>query len=153
MPRIPTKFFGEVDYAPDSVFHFPAGLPGFEEEREFLFLNVPESEPVMFLQSVSMRGCCFVLVPILTLAPGFRLALTPDESQAIELPANRVPVIGKDLLCAAMVCADKEQSLCANLMAPLVVNPQTRLGIQVIHPDSGYSHRQPIWLRERAAAC
>ena len=67
-------------------FRFPPGLPGFDEEREFLFLKVPASEPVMFLQSISMRSLCFVLVPILTLVPNFPLALTPEELHASVSP-------------------------------------------------------------------
>ena len=153
MPRIPTKFFGEVDYMPESVFCFPDGLPGFEEEKEFLFLNVPESEPVLFLQSISMRNLCFVLVPILTLVPDFRIVLTPQESQVLELPGERAPIIGKDVLCGALVCADSKESLCANLMAPVVVNLWNRLGIQAIHPESGYSHRHPVAFAEHALAC
>jgi len=153
MPRIPTKFFGEVDYTPESVFCFPDGLPGFEDEHEFLFLNVPESEPVLFLQSISMRNLCFVLVPILTLIPDFRIVLTPQESQVLELSPERAPVIGKDVLCGALVCADNKQSLWANLMAPVVVNLWNRLGIQAIHPESGYSHRHPIAFVEHALAC
>jgi flagellar assembly factor FliW len=153
MPRVPTKFFGEVDYNADSVFQFPDGLPGFEDEREFLFLNVPQSEPVMFLQSVSLRNLCFLLVPILTLAPDFRIILTPQESQVLELPANHTPLIGKDVLCAALICADGKQSLYANLMAPIVVNLWNRLGVQAIHPESGHSHRHPITFGKYALAC
>ena len=153
MLRAQTKFFGEVDYTPESVFRFPDGVPGFEDEHEFLFLNVPESEPVLFLQSISMRNLCFVLVPILTLVPDFRIVLTPQESQVLELSPERAPVIGKDVLCGALVCADNKQSLWANLMAPVVVNLWNRLGIQAIHPESGYSHRHPIAFVEHALAC
>jgi len=153
MPRIPTKFFGEVDYAPDSVFLFPAGLPGFEDEREFLFLKVPENDPILFLQSISLRTLCFVLVPILTLAPDFALTLTPEERQAVGLSADREPVIGQDVLCASLVCAGGGKSLSANLMAPIVVNLRNRLGIQAIHPESGYSHQHPIVLGEPTLVC
>ena len=153
MSSIPTKFFGDVDFAPDSVFTFPSGLPGFEDEREFLFLNVPESDPVMFLQSVTMRNLCFVMLPILAVAPDFRLKLTPEESEALRLTAEREPALGSDVLCAALISAKSGEPLCANMMAPIVVNVNNRLGIQVIHPDSGYSHRHPITIGEPALAC
>jgi flagellar assembly factor FliW len=152
MPRIPTKFFGEVDYNPESVFTFPAGLPGFEDEHDFLFLKVPESEPVMFLQSITMRSLCFVLAPILTLAPDFPLNLAPEELRELELPEDRAVEIGTDVLCAALVSA-AGKSLSANLMAPIVVNLKNRLGLQAIHPESGYSHRHPITLEEQALVC
>src|ERR1700733_1832729 len=137
MPRIPTRFFAEVDYNPESVFHFAAGLPGFENESEFLFLNLPESEPVMFLQSVATRSLCFVLLPIRTLVPYFQPELSAEEIQALDLPAGRQPIIGEEVLCAALIGVGNEEVPFANLMAPIVVNLKNRRGIQVIHPESG----------------
>jgi flagellar assembly factor FliW len=163
MLRTSTKFLGEIDYSPDAVFSFPAGLPGFENHREFLFLNVPEIAPLMFLQCVSSRNLCFVLLPILTLEPDFRLELSPEEKDEIGLAEKVKPVIGKDVLCAAIITVgnkpvgnkpvgNKEVPF-ANLMAPVVVNLKTRTGIQVIHPEAGYSHRHPITVEELAVAC
>jgi flagellar assembly factor FliW len=153
MPRIPTRFFAEVDYNPESVFHFTGGLPGFENESEFLFLNLPESEPVMFLQSVATRNLCFVLLPIRTLVPYFQPELSAEEMQALDLPAGRQPIIGEEVLCAALIGVGNEEVPFANLMAPIVVNLKNRCGIQVIHPESGYSHRHPIHLEQPAFTC
>jgi flagellar assembly factor FliW len=154
MPRIPTKFLGEVDYAPDTVFTFPSGLPGFEEERAFLFLKIPDSEPLMFLQSLKNRNLCFALLPILTVAPDFRVELSPEELVELELPEHRQPALGKDVLLAALICAgNSEEVPCANLMSPVVVNLKTRVGLQVIHPESGYSHRHQIVFEALALAC
>jgi flagellar assembly factor FliW len=153
MLRIPTKFLGDVDYAADSVFTFPAGIPGFESQREFLFLNIPEIAPLMFLQSISSRNLCFVLLPILTLAPEYNLALTAEELHALRLPALCQPVLGDDVLCAALVSVGNPDVPFANLMAPLVVNLKARIGLQIIHPEAGYSHRHPITFEELALAC
>ena len=158
MLRIATKFLGDIDYRPDAVFSFPGGIPGFESHREFLFLNVPEIAPLMFLQNVSSRNLCFVLLPILTLAPDFRLELTPEELGQLGLPAHRQPKLGHDVLCAAIlsvgnVGVGNKEIPFANLMAPLVVNLKTRVGIQAIHAESGYSHRHPITIEELALAC
>src|SRR5579872_6418351 len=105
MPRTQTKFFGAVDYDTDSVFHFPSGLPGFEDHRDFVFLRVPQSEPLMFMQSLSSRNPCFVLLPVLVADPNYRLNLTPEELFELELPGDREPLIGKDILCATLICA------------------------------------------------
>ena len=153
MLRIPTKFLGEVDYTPDAVFSFPAGIPGFENHTEFLFLNIPEISPLMFLQSVDSRNLCFVLLPILTLAPGYQLDLTAEELHGLRLPAFRQPVLGRDVLCAALVSVGNKDVPFANLMAPLVVNLKARIGLQIIHPEAGYSHRHPIAFEELALAC
>jgi flagellar assembly factor FliW len=150
---MPTRFFGSVDYEPDSVFHFPSGIPGFEDQRDFVFLQVPQSEPLMFLQSLASRSLCFVLLPILVADPHYRLNLTPEELFELGLPDDREPAIGEDILCAALICVAQGEVPTGNLMAPVVVNLKKNIGAQVIHGDSGYSHRQPILFEENALSC
>jgi flagellar assembly factor FliW len=153
MLRIPTKFLGDVEYTPEAVFSFPAGIPGFESHNEYLFLNISEIEPLMFLQSITSRNLCFVLLPILTVAPDYRLELTEEELRDLGLPEFRQPVLGRDILCATLISIGNKEVPHANLMAPIVVNLRTRVGAQVIHPESGYALRHPIVIEKLAVAC
>ena len=153
MPSIPTKFFGELDCDVDSLYSFPSGLPGFERHRSFFFLKVPGTEPLMLLQSALSANLCFVLLPVLVVDQNYDLRLTPDELSELELPLDRTPVIGRDVLCAAMVCSGDEETPTANLMSPVVVNLHTKVGMQVIHGDSGYSHRHPLHFGEAVLSC
>ena len=41
MPTTISKYFGNIEYLGEAVYEFPAGLPGFEEHRSFLFLTQP----------------------------------------------------------------------------------------------------------------
>ena len=153
MLRIPTKFLGEVEYTPEAVFSFPAGVPGFEGHQDYLFLNIPEIAPLMFLQSVTSRNLCFVLLPILAVSPDYKLELSPEELHDLGLPEDRQPVPGRDVLCAALISIGNEELPYANLMAPVVVNLRTRVGAQLIHPESGYALRHPIVIDKLAVAC
>jgi flagellar assembly factor FliW len=153
MPRISTKFFGELDCEAGDVYTFPSGLPGFENEQSFYFLTIPGAEPLLLLQSASSRNLCFVLLPVLVIDQTFRLELSAEEAAELRLPTGRQPVIGKDILCAAMVCTSDGQQPTANLMSPVVVNLHENLGLQVIHSESGYSHRHPVRFEEALAAC
>ncbi|MGA2714388.1 MAG: flagellar assembly protein FliW [Bryobacteraceae bacterium] len=153
MARVQTKFFGSLEYSPSSVFLFPGGLPGFEEQREFVFLNLPERDPLIFMQSLSTRNLCFVLLPIFVVDPQYGLDFTPEELIELNLPLDRPPAIGKDILCAAMIGSAEGATPTANLMAPVIVNLKERIGAQVIHGDSGYSHRHPLLFEEPALTC
>lgn len=153
MPRVPTKFFGEVDCSDDALYSFPSGLPGFEGHRSFFFLESPGAEPLLFLQSASASSLCFVLLPVLVIDHAYDLSLTPEELTELQLPIDLKPVIGRDVLCAAMVCSGDQQTPTANLMSPVVINLQTRVGLQVIHGDSGYSYRHSLNLQEAVLQC
>ncbi|HXE64369.1 MAG TPA: flagellar assembly protein FliW [Bryobacteraceae bacterium] len=153
MPRIPTKFFGDRECDADSIYTFPAGLPGFEDQHSFCFLTTPASEPLLFMQSIATPNLCFVMLPILVVDPDYRVALSEEELATLELPSGGTPAIGRDILCAALVCSEAGTRPTVNLMAPIVVNLKTKAGIQVIHGESGYSHRHPLRLEEELVAC
>lgn len=154
MPSIRTKCFQEIDYPESSLFHFPCGLPGFEQERDFVFLNRPDSQPLLFMQSVLTPELCFVMLPVFAVAPRYRLVLDEDALAELQLPADSQPKIGEDILCAAVVCArGNQEPPTANLLAPVVVNLRDRIGMQVIQTQSGYSHRHPLIPQEELASC
>ena len=155
MPQIRTAYFGELDSADGAVFHFPYGLPGFEHEHTFVFLKQPHTEPLLFLQSLDNSRLCFILLPILVLDPNYAVNLDADDLAGLHLEPGRQPIVGKDILCAAIVTtgsAEQGQPT-ANLMAPVVVNLKEQIGMQVIQADSAYSHRHPIPLDKETAPC
>ena len=41
MSALATKYFGNLDYSEESVFEFPLGIPGFDKEKKFLFVEQP----------------------------------------------------------------------------------------------------------------
>jgi len=151
MARIQTKFFGEVDYSLDAVFKFPHGMPGFETEHAFLFLNQPATYPLMFMQSISRPELCFILLPVLAAYPQYKLRVSEEDLESLGLSAGRQPRIGKDILCAAMVCAGgaERPEPTVNLLAPILVNLKRQIGVQAIQTPSRYSYRHPLVSHDR----
>lgn len=154
MPRIRSIYFGELDYADGTVFHFPYGLPGFEQERAFLFVRQPHTEPLLFLQSLQSPRLCFILLPILVADANYKVILDAEDLAALRLAPGSRPQIGVEILCAAIVNAGNGQDgPTANLMAPVIVNLKEQIGIQAIPADSPYSHRHPITTEKEVAPC
>ena len=155
MPSILTAYFGELDYTDTAVFQFPYGLPGFESERAFLFLQKPQTEPLMFLQSIRTPRLCFVLLPILVADPHYQVNLDAEDLAALHLPAGRQPRVGEEILCAAILRAgdSRQPAPTANLMAPVVVNLKEQIGIQAIQVDSPYSHQHPLTPGKELVSC
>jgi flagellar assembly factor FliW len=137
--RCLTRSFGEIEFEGSATIHFPAGLPGFEQEREFVIARQPGSEPLLFLQSVASAEVCLPILPMRLLAKDFEVPEDCDGLGPVHLPG----VKREDLLVFAVVATDGAAPT-ANLLAPLVVNVNSRIGAQLIVPDSGYSHREPV---------
>ncbi len=155
MLRLHSACFGEIEYPDSAVFEFPAGLPGFEDERAFVFLERPNTHPLIFMHSLSNPDLCFILLPMPAADAQYRLSLTPEDRAELALEPDQDPRIGEEILCGALVSPadDARQSPTLNLLAPIVVNLKKRIGIQAIQSNSGYSHQHPLLPREESAPC
>jgi flagellar assembly factor FliW len=154
MPMLQTTCFGEIEYPSSAVFQFPAGLPGFEKERGFVFLERPGTAPLMFMHSLSNPELCFILLPILVADPHYRLSLTDEDLSELQLAPRPKPRIGHDILCGGLVSVGNEgRGPTVNLLAPIVLNLEKKVGLQVIQTQSGYSHRSPLNAQEELLPC
>jgi flagellar assembly factor FliW len=151
MPVQETQRFGRIAYEPESEIVFSAGLPGFEDRHRFLAVQLPETHPLVFLQSLEDPGLCFVTLPVLAIEPEYRLRLSSEDLERLGFPGGRQPHIGQEVLCLA-VLSIRSSGPTANLLAPVVVHLQSLQAVQAVMGDSGYSHRHALSLQE-AASC
>ncbi len=151
MPETESTRFGTIFFAPESVFEFPHGLPGFEERHRFVPVQNPQTAPILFLQSLEDPSVCFTTLPIWVVDPQYRLALVEEDLEALEFPVDRQPLIGADVLCLAMLSVRKT-GVTANLLAPVLVNLKNYKAVQAVSPESGYSHQHLLFSQE-AAPC
>lgn len=123
---------------PDGVVTFADGLPGFEQYREFVLVASPALQPFTVVRSVGAGGPAFVAIDPRRIAGGFSTRL--ERADLARLQARD----GEPLLWLALVAAAQDGSVTANLRAPLVVNPSSMRGIQLIAVDSPYAVDHPL---------
>lgn len=152
MPRCATKYHGEMEFEDQSVVRFPLGLFSFESEDRFLLIEQEALHPLVFLQSLQTPELCFLSLPVFVVDRDYRLEISEKDRQAIGLPSGRQPRIGEEVLCLALVVIQPNGPTTANLMAPVVVNMQTRTAIQAIS-ERDYSHRYPLPLAQEEVSC
>lgn len=153
MPTLTTRYFDTVEYSDDAPFQFAAGIPGFEEHTAFLFIQQPQTKPLVFMQSLRDPAVCFIGLPASVVDPAYRLELSPEEAHALDLSSTEAPQTGPELLCLVLLTFAENTEPVANLMSPIVLNPRARRGIQAIQLGSNYSLRHPLALESQAVAC
>lgn len=134
MLKLTTKYFGEIEYAQADVFHFSKGLFAFEEEKEFLLLPFSGSEgSLLCLQSVATPHLAFVAMNPFSLHRAYQPLLQPEELECMGVKDSRE-------LCYYVLCVVKNpvSSSTVNLKCPVVLNEDTREGMQVILDGDGY---------------
>ncbi len=153
MPSIATKYFGHMEYDEALCFEFPWGLPAFDEERCFLPLEMPDHEPLLFLQSAANPDLCFIALPVMVVDTAYRLAMSAEDLAALELNTDRQPEIGTEVMVLALLTIYEDAPATANLLAPVVVNLATRRAVQAIRHDQVYSHAQPLAPLSKECTC
>ncbi len=119
-----------------------------------MFLSRQDSQPLLFMQSVLTPDLCFMVLPVLAVAPHYQLVLDEECRAELQLPPVGEPRIGEDILCGVIVCArgDHEPPT-VNLLAPVVVSLRDRIGAQIIQTQFGYSHRHALVPPQEVALC
>lgn len=151
MTLLETTNFGPIAFEQESVLEFPRGLPGFEDCRRFVAVQIPQTAPLVFLQSLEQSSLCFTTMPVQSVDPNYHLRVVPEDLALVELPTERQPRIGPDVLCLAVLSL-RESGPTANLLAPLVVNLANRIAVQAVAPESEYSHQHAL-LPQEATVC
>jgi flagellar assembly factor FliW len=152
MAVLRTSNFGELEYEPEAVFTFCGGIPGFEDRRQYVFVERPQTHPLVFMQSLEDSELCFIAVPAFAADPAYRLELSSEDCAALDLPDSWRLEMGADLACLALV-SSSQSGTTANLASPIVLNVRARRGVQSIRSDTTYSLRQPLTPVSEEASC
>ena len=135
--RLKTKYFGEIDCQEEEKLHFPQGLFGFEEEKDFFLLPFEGSgESLLCFQSAVTPGLAFVAMNPFSLDPNYAPKLTPGELADMEVEHS-------EDLCFYALCVVRSPvgDSTVNLRCPVAVNDRTRRAMQVILGDDGLHMR------------
>jgi flagellar assembly factor FliW len=153
MPKLATVYFPELEYTNEAIFDFPSGLPGFEDQIAFLFIEQPQTRPLVFMQSLINPGLCFLTLPVLTVDPDYRLNLAAEDLTALGMSPGSTPLIGSDVGCFVLMTVSEDSAPTVNMMSPIVINLRARKGVQSVPATSQYSLRHPLVLEKESAPC
>ena len=106
---------------------FPAGLPGFEEHKQFILESRAEMRPFLWLRSVDDPEVALPVISCLLLKKQVLLHISKEELSLIGSPTQ------DDIAPYYILRVDpKEGTISANTRAPVIINTKTMQGRQVI---------------------
>lgn len=138
MPERLNTVFGDFDIAPSDVIAFPNGLPGFERCRRFVLLSSDtELAPFRCLQAMDGPQATFVVIDPRAVLPSYQTGLSHADMARLGATEDSA------LLWLAIVTLAAEEPH-VNLRAPIVINPATMVGYQLMPSNSLYPLRHPL---------
>jgi flagellar assembly factor FliW len=147
--RVESEKLGEIEVDEATVLTFPHGLLGFDDMRRFALVDTHDSGLYFWLQSLDDPGLAFLTAVPWPFFPGYEFELPDADRDALGLVE---PEEGEDppdttVLCLLTVDGgvdDTSHEITANLLGPLVINPTTRVGRQVVLVDGDFTTRAPL---------
>ena len=139
MPKFRTVRFGELEYNQEDLIQLPEGLVGMPNLKNWLILEMGDDIPMKWFQSLDRGDFGFpVTQPYLF-----------HDDYSVKLPAAARLRLGnaKDEELATLIITTVHPGgtkVTGNLLAPLVIDTETRYGIQLTVDDSEFSMRQEI---------
>lgn len=133
---IKTRDFGEMEIEEASIVRFVGPIFGFEEYRDFVFLQHEEINPhFVWLQSVEEPMVCFIVANPQDILPDYAPDLSGRDAGLLGE--------GEYLYWALTVIRDPYYDSTINLKSPIVVNLKNGRAAQVIL-EGAYSIRHPL---------
>lgn len=119
--------------------HLPQGLPGFEDLRS-LDVTVHGTLPILRLEG----SVGFWAAPVDVVDPEYEPEISVEARE----------LLGGDPAqwMLAAILSSSDGAMTANLLAPLAINLESGVAVQMVRSDSKYSHVHPV-KPAKGAAC
>ena len=118
---------GEREVDLDKVILFPRGLIGYEDMRSFTLLQIREGAPLLVLQSMENPGLGLLVADPFTFIPDYNLRIGDAEQRTLKAASAADLAV----LVTASIPPGKPEETALNLIGPILINHQARLGLQV----------------------
>ncbi len=115
----------------DRIIHFPRGLAGFEGLHEFALLQIRPDSPLLILQSIEKEQLGLLVTDPYSFMEEYRLQVSDAEQKILELRDIKQVAV----LVTVTVPHGRPELTALNLVGPILVNHEKRLGLQVPQAD------------------
>jgi flagellar assembly factor FliW len=139
MPKFQTMRFGEFAYREEDIIHLPEGLVGMPDLHNWLILEMGDDLPMKWFQSLDRGDFGFPVSQPAFFADTYDIAISPASHPILKGTEGEWLAV---LIITTIHPGGTR--ITGNLLAPLVVNVDTRRGLQMIMDDPDLSVQQEM---------
>lgn len=143
--NIETKYHGTLAIAAADLLTFDSGLPGFEDEKQFVLLDFPDNHVFHALQSTRTPDIAFVVTDPFSFFPDYEIKIDDSTVDALGIE-NEADVT----LLSILTVRDPFEDTTVNLQAPVVINRSTKRGRQLILTGTSFETRHHLFQPKEA---
>jgi len=128
----------ETEITVSEAVTFPDGIPGFESCRRWVVMAADDATPLRRLHAMDGVEASFLAIDPRGVLEGYRCELSASDRRRLGA-GDQDP-----LLWLALVTLEESGALTVNLRAPIVINPKTMTGQQVLPHNCLYPVRHVL---------
>ncbi len=115
----------------DKVIHFPRGLIGFENRKDFTLLQIKPDVPFLVLQSVEESGLGLLVAEPYGFLPEYTVKVGDTEQKLLRVERQEQLTV----LVTVAIPPGKPEETALNLTGPILINHEARIGLQAPQAD------------------
>jgi flagellar assembly factor FliW len=133
-------FLDDIVYSENDIIKFQNGIPGFNDNKEFVIIQTPEFAPFEWLVCIdTATKLRFAVINPMLFRPDYSPNIEKEQIEDLEIEKP------EDILLYAIVTIKKDPAeSTANLLGPVIINKTKRIGKQVIIEDTNYTTKEKI---------
>lgn len=139
MARVASQQLGVIDVPEDKLLSFPNGLPGFLHAKEFCLVEVRAGSRFRLLQCTHDANLAFVITDPLLLDAAYPMDSVRRHAVLAGFDEKESFAVG-----VIVTVPPPPARATANLMAPVVMGLEHRVGLQLVLLDSTYDVRHAL---------
>lgn len=138
-----TKFFGTIDIEDEKIIHFPMGIIGFENLKNFALIydsDREERSKISWLQSMDEPLMALPVINPIDIMEDYAPIIEDELTKIIGAPAD-----ADILIFVSMSIPSDITKMTANLKAPFIINTVDRKAMQVIVENQDYEIKYNVY--------
>ena len=138
--HIETTRFGSMQIDEWMIIHFPNGLLGFPDIKNYVIFDHDQDVPFKWLQATDEPALAFVIMEPFLFQPDYQVEMQEQDLQ--ELRVSDTSHIS--IFVILTIPAGQPACMTANLKGPVLVNGENRWAKQLVLTNSQYHTRHPL---------
>ncbi|WP_236896236.1 flagellar assembly protein FliW [Clostridium beijerinckii] len=137
--RFLSKVHGEMEYEENNIITFNKGIPGFNDLRNFILLDLQEYEPFKLLQSLENDEISLIVTSPYEFYNDYEIKLSEETIKNLKIDSPKQV----NIITTVTLNSDVKK-ITTNLQGPIVINTSNNLGEQIILDNSKYKVKSPL---------
>ena len=140
---VATSRFGDIEVEQDKIITMTTPFLGFPDDKQFIIRRHSNDSPFMWFQSVNNSDLAFVVIQATTVIPEYQPVISKSIQEELQLTGHP-----HDTLLILTIPQGNPQDMTANLLGPIVINPDKKLSCQVLLDPNKFDPCWPVFAKD-----